>query len=53
MQASQKELVNRQAKLLLFKSSVIQILKLAGDPENYKSLIPKMGQKAWELRQGF
>lgn len=45
MQASQKELENRQAKLLLFKSGVIQILKLAGDwllnPENYT--IPKMG----------
>lgn len=47
MQASQKELENRQAKLLLFKSGVIQILKLAGDqllnPENYTSVIPKMG----------
>lgn len=44
-QAFQKELGNRQAKLLLFRSTVIQILKLAGDqllnPENYTSVISK------------
>lgn len=47
MQASQKQMENRQAKLLLFRSLVIQISKLAGDqffdPEKYTSLIPKMG----------
>lgn len=42
-----KELESRQAKLLLFKSTVVQILKPAGDwllnPENYTSVIPKTG----------
>lgn len=41
----QKELENRQAKLLLFKSTGIQILKLPGDqllnPEDYTSVVSK------------
>lgn len=43
--AFQKELENTQAKLLLFGSTVIQTLKLAGDqllnPENDTSVISK------------